>query len=191
MHPMHRKLLFAVPALLASGAALAHEGHQHTHGLLSGLAHPFGGADHLLAMIGVGLLAGMLGAGSRWRLPLAFLAAMALGALLGMAGIGGAPLEQVIALGVLALGLAIAFAARMRPALAIVLVAFCAVFHGHAHGVELPAQANAFAYVAGFVLSTAALHAVGLVLAQFLRARPVARVAGGAIALAGLVMVLV
>jgi urease accessory protein len=188
---MNRKLLLVVPALLASGVAVAHDGQHHVHGLLSGLAHPFGGADHLLAMIGVGLLAGMLGAGSRWRLPLAFLAAMAVGAVLGMAGIGGAPLEQPIALGVLALGLSIAFVARMRPALAIVLVAFCAIFHGHAHGVELPAQANAFAYVAGFVVSTAALHAVGLVFAQFLRARPVARVAGGAIALAGLVMVLV
>ncbi len=188
---MNRKLLVAVAALLAPGIAVAHDGHVQVHGLMAGLAHPFGGADHLVAMIGVGLLAGMLGAGSRWRLPLAFLAAMAVGAVLGMAGIGVAPLEQVIALGVLALGLAIAFVARVRPALAIVVVAFCAIFHGHAHGVELPAHANALAYVAGFVLSTAVLHVVGLVLAQFLRARPVARVAGGAIALAGLVMVLV
>ena len=189
---MNRKLLFAFPALLASGAVLAHDGHHHVHGLMSGLAHPFSGADHLLAMVAVGLLAGMLGAGSRWRLPLAFLGAMALGAVAALAGIGGgAPLEQALALGVLALGLAIAFVARMRPALAIMLVAFCAIFHGHAHGAELPAQVDALGYVTGFVLSTAVLHGAGLLLAQLLRARPVARVAGGAIALAGLVLVLV
>lgn len=189
---MKRNLWFAVPALLASGLAWGHGGDDHVHGLVSGLAHPFGGADHLLAMIGVGLFAGLLGGAARWRLPLAFVGAMTLGAMAGLAGVGGGtPVEQAIALGVLALGLAIAFATRMRPALATALVAACAVFHGQAHGAELPAQAGALAYVAGFVVSTALLHGAGLVLAQLLRARPVARVAGGAIALAGLVLVLV
>jgi urease accessory protein len=189
---MKRNLWFAVPALLASSLAWGHGGDDHVHGLVSGLVHPFGGADHLLAMIGVGLLAGMLGGAARWRLPLAFLGAMTLGAVAGLAGIGGGtPVEQAIAIGLLALGLAVAFAARIRPALATALVAACAIFHGQAHGAELPAQADALAYVAGFVASTAVLHGIGLVLAQWLRARPVARVAGGAIALAGLVMVLV
>jgi urease accessory protein len=193
---MKRKLWWVVPALLASGSAWAHGGHDHVHGFVSGLAHPVGGLDHLLAMIGVGLFAGMLGGASRWRLPLAFVAAMTLGAAAGLAGIGsGAPTEQLIALGVLAIGLAIAFALRVRPALATALVAACALFHGQAHGAELPAQAGALAYVAGFVLSTAALHGVGLVLATALRAARedlrAARAAGGAIALAGLVLALV
>lgn len=193
---MTRKLWFVVPALLASGTAMAHGGHEHVHGFVAGLAHPFGGLDHLLAMVGVGLFAGMLGGASRWRLPLAFVAAMTLGAVAGLAGVGsGAPTEQLIALGVLAIGLAIAFAIRVRPALATALVAACALFHGQAHGAELPAQAGALAYVAGFVLSTVALHAAGLVLAAALRAARndvgAARVAGGAIALAGLVLVFV
>jgi urease accessory protein len=189
---MKRILWFAVPAMLASGAAWAHGEGSHVHGFAAGLAHPFGGADHLLAMIGVGMLAGMIGGKARWRLPIAFIGAMAVGAVAGIAGVGGgAPAEQAIALGVLALGLAIAFAARMHPGIATVLVAACAVFHGHAHGAELPPQADALAYVTGFVASTSILHGTGLVLAQFLRATTVARVAGGAIALAGLVMVLV
>lgn len=193
---MTRKLWFVVPALLASGTAMAHGGHDHVHGFVAGLAHPFGGLDHLLAMVGVGLFAGMLGGASRWRLPLAFVAAMTLGAVAGLAGFGsGAPTEQLIALGVLAIGLAIAFAIRVRPVLATLLVAACALFHGQAHGAELPAQAGALAYVAGFVLSTAALHVAGLFLAAALRAarddRGAARVAGGAIALAGLVLVFV
>lgn len=193
---MKRSSWFLVPATLVSGAAWAHGGHDHVHGFVAGLAHPLGGLDHLLAMVGVGLFAGMLGGAARWRLPLAFVAAMALGAVAGIVGIGsGAPVEQAIALGVLAIGLAIAFALRVRPALATALVAACAVFHGQAHGAELPAQADALAYVAGFMLSTAALHAAGLGLAALLRVRPAmagaTRVAGGAIALAGLVMAIV
>ncbi len=193
---MKRKLWFMVPALLASGTAMAHGGHDHVHGLIAGLAHPLGGIDHLVAMVGVGLFAGMLGGAARWQLPLAFVVAMTLGAVAGIAGLGsGVPIEQAIALGVLALGLAIAFAARLRPALAIALVAACAVFHGHAHGAELPLQADALTYIAGFVASTALLHLAGLGLAQVLRARDAAsgaaRMTGGAIALAGLVMVFV
>jgi len=193
---MKRKLWFVVPALLASSTAMAHGGHDHVHGLIAGLAHPFGGVDHLVAMVGVGLLAGILGGAARWQLPLAFVAAMALGAVAGLVGIGnGAPIEQAIALGVLTLGLAVAFAARLRPALATVLVAACAIFHGHAHGAELPSQADALTYIAGFAASTALLHLAGLGLALLLHTRRVAasavRVAGGAIALAGLVMVVV
>ncbi|MFN7552794.1 MAG: HupE/UreJ family protein [Pseudomonadota bacterium] len=193
---MTRKMWFGVPALLASGAAMAHGGHDHMHGFIAGLAHPFGGLDHLLAMLGVGLFAGMLGGSSRLRLPLAFVAAMTLGAVAGLAGIGsGAPTEQLIALGVLAIGLAIAFAIRAGPVLTTALVAAGALFHGQAHGAELPAQADALAYVAGFVLSTAALHVGGLALAAALRTARndlgAARGVGGAIAIAGLVLALV
>lgn len=191
---MTRKLWFVLPALLASGTAMAHGGHDTVHGFAAGLAHPLGGFDHLLAMLGVGLFAGMLGGAARWQLPLAFVGAMALGAFAGMAGLGsGAPTEQLIALSVLAIGLATAFALRLRPMLAVVLVATCAVFHGQAHGAELPSQAGALAYIAGFMASTAALHGAGLGLAVALRVvcegNALARVAGGAIALAGLVLV--
>lgn len=191
---MTRKLWFVLPALLASGTAMAHGGHDHVHGFAAGLAHPLGGLDHLLAMLGVGLFAGMLGGAARWRLPLAFIGAMTLGACVGMAGLGsGAPTEQLIALSVLAIGLATAFALRLRPTLAVAVVAACALFHGQAHGAELPVHASAFAYMVGFMASTAALHALGIGLAVALRAtragHTVVRVAGGAIALAGLVLV--
>jgi urease accessory protein len=192
---MNRNTLLAGALLALPTQALAHAGHDHVAGFWAGLAHPVGGADHLLAMIGVGVLAGLIGGASRWRLPAAFVAAMTVGALAGLAGIGvGGPVEHAIAASVLVIGLAIAAFRRVAPAAGAALVAACALVHGIAHGAELPAGAGALAYVAGFVSGTAALHLVGLGIAMALAAlrddaARGARITGAAIALAGIVMV--
>jgi urease accessory protein len=192
-----RTAWFFPAALLASGAAFAHGGDaSHAHGFAAGFAHPLGGVDHLLAMVGVGLFAAVLGGRARWVLPSAFLTAMVVGALGGLAGIGnGAPVEQLIALSVMAIGLPLALAARPPLAWATALVSVCALFHGQAHGAELPAGAGAATYIVGFVFATAMLHGAGLTLGLALqsaarqRFAPVARIAGSTITLAGLVLV--
>lgn len=192
---MNRNTMLAGAMLALPTQALAHAGHDHAAGVWAGLAHPFGGADHVLAMVGVGVLAGLIGGASRWRLPAAFIAAMALGALAGLAGLGaGGPVEHAIAASVLVIGLAIAAFRRVSAAAGAVLVAACALVHGLAHGAELPAGAGALAYVAGFVAGTAALHFGGLGIAMALSAlrdeqARGARLAGAAIALSGLAMV--
>ena len=192
---MNRNTVFAGALLALPTHALAHAGHEHAAGIWAGLAHPFGGADHVLAMVGVGVLAGLIGGAARWRLPAAFVAAMAVGAMAGLAGLGaGGVLEHGIAGSVLVIGLAIAAFRRIGPAMGGALVAACALFHGIAHGAELPAGAGAAAYVAGFVAGTAALHLAGLGIAMALSALREdaargARITGAAIAVAGLVMV--
>lgn len=193
---MSKRTAWFVPlALTVSGAAFAHSGDAaHAHGFAAGLAHPLAGPDHLLAMVGVGLFAAMLGGRARWALPGAFVAAMMAGAIAGLNGIGdGAPIEQLIALSVMAIGIPLAMAARPPLRWATTLVALCALFHGQAHGAELPAAADAFTYIAGFVVATTLLHGAGLALGYGLQAvasqrfAPVARATGAAITLAGLV----
>jgi urease accessory protein len=192
---MSKRTAWFVPlALFASGTAFAHGGDAgHAHGFVAGLAHPLAGPDHLLAMVGVGLLAAVLGGRARWALPGAFIAAMVIGAWAGLSGIGdGASVEQLIAISVMAIGIPLALAARPSLAGSVVLVAVCALFHGQAHGAELPAGAAALTYIAGFVVSTALLHALGLALGLGLqvmerpRFAPIARAAGTTIVLAGL-----
>lgn len=147
----------------------------------AGFVHPFTGLDHLLAMLAVGLWAAQLGGRWTWAVPAAFVGSMALGGTLGFAGVSLPFAEPMIAASVLVLGLAIAMRVRFRwPALA--LVGVFAVFHGVAHGAEMPAEASRLLYAAGFVLSTALLHAAGVGLG----ALPRARWAGVPVALAGL-----
>lgn len=193
---MNRNTMLAGAMLALPTTALAHAGHDHLGGVWAGLAHPVGGIDHLLAMVGVGVLAGLVGGTARWRLPATFVAAMSIGALAGLAGVGaGASIEPLIAGSVLLVGLAIAGFRRMTPALGGALVAACALAHGLAHGLEIPAGAGVTGYVAGFIAGTALLHVAGLGIALALAARrdgavQGARLAGGALATAGLVLVL-
>lgn len=183
---MNRKFLFATALLLSPALAVAHPGHDHA-GIMSGLAHPVFGLDHLLAMLAVGLWAAQQTGTARWALPLTFVATMLLGGLLGFAGVEMPLMETGIAGSVLALGLLVALAVRPPLAVAAGLTALFAASHGVAHGLELPALSSPWGYAAGFVAATAALHGAGYVVARSLPqvAAPLVRIAGAASALAG------
>jgi urease accessory protein len=161
-------LLAAVGAALVAAPAAAHTGHG-LDGLAAGFAHPFHGMDHLLAMIAVGTWAGQQGGRAVWALPAAFVGVMAMGGVAGFAGIGIAGTESVILASVLVLGAVVAAALRPPLTIAAPLVATFALFHGLAHGAELPEAASAPSYAVGFVAATALLHAGGIALARALR----------------------
>ena len=179
-------LLLGLPTL-----ALAHGGADlgHAHGALrsmaAGFAHPFAGWDHLAAMVAVGLW-GSLTRQPLWRAPLAFSGALLAGALLGLSGIALPAIEPMIAASLLVLGLLVASGARLPWGMGVALVAGFAVFHGAAHGTELAGPQAGLA-LAGMVLATASLHALGLGLGMALRGRSawLPRLAGGAVALFG------
>jgi len=180
------------PALLTlvAAPAFAHVGHTETSGFAAGIGHPIFGPDHLLAMIAVALWAALVSPRRFWIAPVGFLTGMILG---GLAGLGGGELpgmEIAIAGSVLAFGLLAAFKTPL-PALAggALALAFGAA-HGFAHGAEIPEQAGAFSYVAGFLIATAALHMTGTLAGLALRDKFMlaARAAGGAVAALGLWM---
>ncbi|OMG63136.1 protein hupE [Stutzerimonas balearica] len=183
---LNRKILIATTLLLSPALAFAHPGHDHA-GVMSGLAHPLFGIDHLLAMLAVGLWAAQQQGAARWALPLTFVATMLFGGLLGFAGIEMPLMETGIAGSVLALGLLVALAVRPPVAIAAGLTALFAASHGVAHGLELPALSSPWGYAAGFVAATAALHAAGYAMARSLPqvAAPLVRMAGVASALTG------
>jgi len=174
----------AVLGLLVAWGAEAHPLHD-AGGWVAGFAHPFLGWDHLLAMIAVGLWAAQLGGRALWILPATFVSVMVCGALLAVAGLALPHVESGIAASLLALGLLVAFAARLPLAVGAALVGAFALFHGHAHGSELPAMTSAWAFGAGFVVATALLHLVGIGIGRSARAQAV-RIAGGSLALFGL-----
>jgi len=155
----------AAPALLAAAmptAALAHAGHD-TGSFMSGMMHPVGGLDHVLAMVAVGLWAAQTGGRAIWAAPLALVGAMLAGGSLGMAGVGFPAVEPMILASIAILGAAVALAVRVPLAPALAVIALFGVAHGHAHGAEGPATGMA-AYGLGFALATAALHGAGLAL---------------------------
>lgn len=170
-----------------AGPALAHSGAGAVHGFEAGLLHPLFGLDHVLAMVAVGLWAGLTGGRARLAYPLAFVGMMILAGLWGMSGAQLPGVEIGIAVSVVVLGLAIAVKATPPLAAGAAACAIFAIFHGHAHGAELPDGSSGLSYAIGFVLATAALHGAGLGLAGLLavRAPLVARIAGGGLALAG------
>lgn len=179
----------ALLALFAGGAA-AHSGHAG-ESLMSGLAHPLLGVDHMLTMLAVGLYAAMQKAGSRWMLPAGFVSAMLAGAGLGALGVEMPLVEGGIAASLLVLGLLLALLVRLPLAAGLPLVASFALFHGHAHFLEMGHQVLA-SYAAGFALAAAALHAAGFALARWMpesrRGRAGKRLAGGVLAGSGLVL---
>nr|WP_294527054.1 HupE/UreJ family protein [uncultured Rhodopila sp.] len=151
---------------MAPAAAFAHPGtapHDHA-GFLAGVLHPLTGADHLAAMVAVGLWAAALGGRAIWAVPASFVGLLAIGAVSGVSGIALPAVEPMIAVSVIALGLAVAFRLRVAAPAAAALVGVFAVFHGHAHGAEMPALASPLLYGLGFVLATAALHGAGIAL---------------------------
>jgi urease accessory protein len=178
--------------VLAATPALAHTYGAGGAGFWAGLSHPIGGLDHLLAMVAVGLWAIQLGGRALWAVPAGFVIAMTAGAAFALAGIGVPAVEFGIAGSVVLLGLLVAGAARMPTVASCGIVMVFALFHGHAHGMELPAAANPALYGLGFVSATAALHAtgvgLGLIGGRFGAAlgRWSLRAAGAAVAASGL-----
>lgn len=173
--------------LLAAGPAFAHTGGT-LGGLASGFLHPVSGLDHVVAMIAVGLWGGILGAPAIWLLPIIFPLVMALGGAAGAAGVPMPGVEVGIALSGVILGLMVLFATRPPLWVAAVLVGIFAIFHGHAHGAELPASADPIVYAVGFVVATGLLHLTGIAIGQIGKwsaGRVAVRIAGAAIALAG------
>ncbi len=180
--------LGVVASLFVPFAAAHHLG-AHGAGFASGVAHPLAGLDHMLAMIAVGLWAVQLGGRAYWSVPLAFVGMMVLGAVVAAAGLTLPAVESGIAASVLILGLLIAFSARMAIPLGMVLVGVFALFHGHAHGTELPQAASAVSYGLGMLLATLSLHATGLGAGiLFQRATVLWRIGGAMIAAAGAMM---
>ncbi|MGZ9029821.1 MAG: HupE/UreJ family protein [Burkholderiaceae bacterium] len=177
-------VLVSVPLL-----ALAHEERGQAAGFLAGLAHPVSGLDHVLAMVAVGLWGAVLGVPAIWVLPVAFPLVMAVGGLLGLLGVPLPGVELGIAVSAVVLGAMVLAEARPPLALAAVVVAFFAIFHGHAHGTEVAEGASALLYSLGFVVATGLLHAAGIligVLRRWPAGRVLVRAAGGGVGLAGL-----
>lgn len=179
--------LMLVFALL-SPSVLAHEGGGIVGGFSSGFLHPLLGWDHVAAMVAVGLWGAFLGSPAIWILPVVFPLVMAFGGALGVMGIPVPAVETGIAASAVVLGLMVAVAARPPLWVAAVIVGVFAVFHGHAHGTELPEAANPLAYSLGFVLATGMLHLGGIAFGLLVRwpaGRVAVRAGGGLIALAG------
>lgn len=152
---------FIAAALLPS-FAYAHVSVGETSGFMHGLTHPLGGLDHVCAMLAVGIWAAQMGGRSVWAVPLTFVGVMALGGALPVLGITLHFVEQGIALSVLLLGVLIAAAIRLPLWLSGNIVGLFALWHGHAHGAEMPAAASGMTYALGFMLATALLHAAGI-----------------------------
>ena len=152
----------AVSMALMPTVALAHTGVGGTVGFSHGFMHPLTGIDHVLAMMMVGVFAWQLGGRALWLVPSTFVLVMAVGGALGVAGIGVPFVEVGIALSVIVLGTSIAFRVKAPVAIAMAVVGLFAIFHGHAHGSEMPENAAGMAYGLGFMIATALLHLGGL-----------------------------
>lgn len=186
--PRPRDVVFTLLLVLAAAPVYAHQQTGQAAGFLTGLKHPVSGLDHVLAMISVGLWGAQLGAPAVWLLPVVFPMVMAFGGFLGLLGVPLPGIEVGIAVSALLLGLMVALEAHPPLWGAAALVGFFAVFHGYAHGTELPAGESALLYSVGFVIATGCLHAtgIGIGVAHRWRAGRIAlRAAGAFVALAG------
>ncbi|WP_064697667.1 HupE/UreJ family protein [Rhizobium aegyptiacum] len=176
------KLLITLLSFAVATPALAHTGTGHADGLVAGLGHPLMGIDHFLAMLSVGVWSAAAMPRKAWAAPAAFVSAMLVGAGLAFAGVALPGVENSVATSVLALGLMIFLGARMPVLAGAGLSVFFAVFHGHAHAGE--ATGGAIAYVAGFALSTVAIHTAGVGIGRVVASKPMARYGLG-LAIAG------
>jgi len=189
--PMRARALLPLLFIALPTAALAHTGHGEASGFVHGFMHPVGGLDHVLAMVAVGVFAYFLGGKALWLVPLSFVGMMAVGFLLGLGQVDVPFVELGIALSSVVIGAAAAWGRPMPVAAAMSLVGVFAIFHGHAHGAEMPVDTSGLAYAAGFIVATALLHAAGIAAAMGVAklvgkyGKPVAQVAGGLFALGG------
>jgi urease accessory protein len=184
-----KRVIFAVCVIvLCAPSAFGHPQKGEAVGFLTGFRHPISGLDHVLAMIAVGLWGAQLGAPAIWLLPVAFPLVMAMGGMLGLVGVPLPGVEYGIALSAILLGAAVMFEVRPPLALAAILVGFFAIFHGHAHGTELPQGQSALLYSMGFVIATGCLHACGIGIGTLHRwgwGQKFLRVAGAMVAAGG------
>src|SRR5947209_14542188 len=181
------KTLLALVLALTPSLASAHVGIGDANGIAHGLMHPVSGIDHVLAMIAVGLFAAHLRGRALWLVPLSFVGMMACGGVLGTAGINLPYVEIGIGLSVVVLGIAIAGGANPPVTVAMALVGLFAIFHGYAHGAEMPETASGLAYGVGFIFATTLLHAIGIGAGLLVgREQRLTQVAGSAMALAGI-----
>ena len=174
--------------LLCAPSAFAHPQKGEAVGFLTGFRHPISGLDHVLAMVAVGLWGAQLGSPAIWLLPVAFPMVMALGGMLGLMGVPLPDTEYGIAFSAILLGAAVLFELRPPLTIAAILVGFFAIFHGHAHGTELPPGQSALLYSMGFVIATGCLHAVGIGIGTVHRwgwGQRLLRVAGGVVTAGG------
>ncbi len=181
-------------ALAGSDVAVAHTGFEHAVSFAAGFQHPWTGLDHMLAMVAVGLWAGLNGGRALWAWPIAFVSVMVVGGALGMAGVPIPIVEPGILASIGVLGLLVLAAARLPVAVGAAVVAAFALLHGHAHGAELPAEAAAATYAAGFALATALLHGLGLAIAYLARneaGKLAVRGAGALVAAAGIALAVI
>ena len=186
--------LATTPAILTPAVAFAHTGVGNTSGLVHGFGHPISGLDHVLAMVMVGVFAWQLGGRALWLVPTTFVAVMAVAGALGIAGIGVPFVEIGIAVSVVVFGAVVAFDLKAPTVAVMGVVGLFAVFHGHAHGAEIPEDTGGVTYAAGFMIATALLHLAGIS-AGFLIGKAgehygslAARLAGGSVTVAGVVL---
>ncbi len=181
-------LVFVSAFFLWPTTASAHTETGGIGGFISGFRHPLTGLDHIVAMVAVGLWGAFLGGRAMWLLPVIFPVVMAFGGGLGVMGVPLPGVETCIALSGILLGGMVAFAARPPIWVAAVMVGFFAIFHGHAHGTELPNAANPITYAVGFVIATGLLHLSGIAFGLLVRypwGKILVRAGGGAIAVIG------
>lgn len=192
MRKFHLLQMVAMGLAIAPAVVFAHTGMGDAHDLLHGFMHPIGGLDHILAMVAVGVFAAQLGGRALWVVPASFVATMAVAGACGMAGFALPYTEIGIALSLVVLGAIVAFSVKLPMAIAAALVASFAVFHGYAHGAEMPGTLSGIAFGFGFILATASLHGVGIGLGlgakriRMASGRRITQAGGGAIALVGL-----
>ncbi|MFG1346156.1 HupE/UreJ family protein [Xanthobacter autotrophicus DSM 431] len=190
-----RTAIAAAALTLLPQLAFAHTGAGAVHGFDAGFAHPMSGLDHMLAMLTVGIFAWQLGGRAVWAVPATFVALMAVGGALGVSGVEVPFVEMGIALSVVVLGAVVALGLKAPLALAMAVTGFFALFHGHAHGTEMPLDASGLSYGLGFMSATALLHLAGLGLGMTIgrfgeiHGAKVVRGAGAAVAVAGLGLV--
>jgi urease accessory protein len=188
MSPMKHSRTFVLAVLsLFAGTASAHTGDHTVTGFASGLTHPLSALDHLLAMVAIGLWAAQQGGRALWAVPAAFVGAMAVGGGLALSGLSLPHVETGIAASVLVLGLLIATRRQWAAPVGMAIAAGFALFHGYAHGLEMPQAASPALYALGFVLATTFLHGAGV--AGSLIGRHAMQATGAAIAASGLMMI--
>jgi urease accessory protein len=187
-------VLLALVFVWIPSTAYAHDGtNLGLGGFLSGMVHPVLGYDHLLAMLSVGMISAQIGGRAIWTVPATFVSVMAVGGLLGLINIGLTVTELGIAVSLVILGLFIAAERKIQTWMVMVGVGFFAIFHGYAHGSEMPDTAEPVLYALGFLIGTALIHVAGVVIGDisrhYERGKIILRVGGGLIAFVGLLFI--